>query len=244
MPSVAQFSAQIKSFGSSNSIDDLPWSTMFPNHLSIEGRIPIPTTTKYLEAQKSSSSKRVIAGQIEPSGESQKESFQKLYQYFHDRQRYGVLQFQSKIIKDAYLIPLSPEDSVPSQIESKDSHDIPKIRTEPMLLLVLVILKQAPIETKSPINLSPTQTIVPTISPPNLETTKTYSPPVLPSPTVSTAPAENAPSIESLGLSSADLSALQGLLIAHPDILSNPQILTNPAILQNLIQQHLSGQRW
>jgi hypothetical protein len=48
--------------------------------------------------------------------------------------------------------------------------------------------------------------------------------------------------VEGLGLSAADLAALQSILIAHPEILSNPQILTNPTILQNLLQQHLGGQ--
>jgi SPOC domain len=230
MPSVAQFSAQARFIGGPHSVTDLLWSTILPSNLAIEGRIPIATTTKYLDAQRSSSSKHVIAIQIEASEDSQKEPFENLYQYFHERQRYGVLQISSNVVKDAYLIPLSPNDPIPPQITSMDSHDIPLIRTEPLLLVLLIILKEGPF------TLSPGQSILPIKSP---QESKPFSPSVVQPPQT-----DPTSSVESLGLSPADLAALQGILIAHPDILTNPQILTNPAILQNLIQQHLSGQPW
>ena len=241
MPSVAHFSAQARFVGGPHSVTDLPWSNILPRHLVIDGRIPIDATTKYLDAQRSSSTKNVIAIQLDAAEDSHKEMHHKLYQYFHDRQRYGVLQIQSNIVKDAYLVPLAPSQPIPDQIELMDSHDIPRTRTEPYLLAILVIQKSIPHElSKSPATFSSGITALPTISPPNPDVAKPYSPPLF-SPSNVQQPAGTA---ETLGLSPADLAALQGVLLAHPEILSNPQILTNPAILQNLIQQHLSGQQW
>ena len=257
MPSVAHFSAQARFVGGPRSVTDLPWSNIIPPNLTIDGRIAIETTNKYLDAQRSSSTKNVIAIQLDAAEDSHKEMHRKLYQYFHDRQRYGVLQIQSNIVKDAYLIPLSPTESIPRQIELMDFHDIPRNRTEPYLLAILVIQKILPVEpSRSPVTaFSPSGTVAPTtISPPNPEIPlKTYSPPTfsppmnVPPPAATISPPPNTgggSGLETLGLSPADLAALQAVLIADPEILSNPQILTNPAILQNLIQQHLSGQRW
>lgn len=243
MPSVAHFSAQARFVGGPHSITDLPWSNVLPQHLVIDGRIPVDTTTKYLEAQRMSSTKNIIVIQIEPTDDSHKEMFTKLYQYFHDRQRYGVLQIQSNIVKDAYLIPLHPDASIPNSIQSMDSHDIPRTRTEPSLLAVLVIQKNIPVPQQSPIARSPEQTVAPPLStsPPNPHVSTLMSP-AHSQPAAQVTPASTA--IEGLGLSPADLAALQGVLIAHPEILNNPQFLTNPSILQNLVQQHLSGRRW
>src|SRR5208282_6319650 len=98
------------------------------------------------------------------------------------------------------------------------------------LLAILVIQKSIPPElSKSPATFSPGISAAPATSPPNPDVAKPYSPPVF-SPSNVQQPAATE---ETLGLSPADLAALQGVLLAHPEILSNPQILTNPAILQN-----------
>jgi Transcription factor S-II (TFIIS), central domain/SPOC domain/PHD-finger len=245
MPSIAHFSAQARFVGGPLSVTDLPWSNILPPRLVIDGRIPIDTTTKYLDAQRSSSTKNVIVIQIDAAEDSDKEMHRKLFQYFHERQRYGVLQIQSNIVKDAYLVPLSPTETIPQQIELMDSHEIPKTRTEPYLLAFLVIQKIVPIEiSRSPPSFSPGKSAPPATSPPNSDVPKLFSPVAFP-PSVAEKDfgdhSEVTPSVESLGLSPADLAALQGVLIAHPEILSNPQILTNPVILQNLIQQTLQG---
>jgi Transcription factor S-II (TFIIS), central domain/SPOC domain/PHD-finger len=232
MASVAHFSAQAQFVGGPLSVTDLPWSTILPPNLVVDGRIPIDTTTKYLDAQRSSSTKSVIVIRLEAADDFHKSMEARMYQYFHDRQRYGVLRVHSDIVKDAYIVPLSPNEPIPEQIQLMDSHEIPQTRAEPYLLALLVIQKSIPLET-----LSATFRLAnpppPAMSPPNRDAGVAYSPPT-----------DTIPSPEALGLSPADLAALQSVLIAHPEILTNPQILTNPAILQGLIQQHLSGQRW
>lgn len=250
MQHVTTFSAQARFVGGPHSITDLPWSTILPTDLVIDGRIAIDTTTKYLDAQRVSSTKDIIVLQFEAAEDSQKPMALKLYQYFHERQRYGVLQIHSQIVKDAYVIPLAPDQAIPTQIEVMDSHEIPRTRTEPYLLAILVIQKNL---ERSPLAQPPiAKPIAVSNSPPNPEITPqqtfspathqstAFSPPMYIPPTAVTA-SPSAAGIEGLGLSAADLAALQSILIAHPEILSNPEILTNPTILQNLLQQHLGG---
>jgi len=247
MQTVANFSAQARFVGGPHTITDLPWSTILPPNLVIDGRIAIDTTTKYLDALRFSSSKDIIVIQFEAAEQSQQSMAHQLYQYFHERQRYGVLQIRSKIVKDAYLVPLAPDQPIPTQIEAMDSHEIPRSRTEPSLLAILVIQKNF---DKVPLAPSVAKPLPASKSPPNPEPTPlTFSPathqPTSFSPPIYTTPATTASppvGVEGLGLSTADLAALQSILIAHPEILSNPQILTNPTILQNLLQQHLGGQ--
>jgi Transcription factor S-II (TFIIS), central domain/SPOC domain/PHD-finger len=249
MSSVAQFSAEARFVGGPNNVTDLPWSKILPSHLVVDGRIAIDTTTKYLAAQRSSSTKDVIVIQLDAADDSQKDMLRKLYQYFHDRQRYGVMQIQSNIVKDAYLIPLAPTEPIPEQIELMDSHDLPRSRTDPFLLAVLVIQKnvslelhQSPPVTQSPSVVPPATNISPPTSASNQFSAATTG--LTPSFSPSVAQPTAATGLETLGLSPADLAALQTVLLAHPEILSNPQILTNPSILQNLIQQYLGGRQW
>src|SRR5208282_1849699 len=77
MPSVAHFSAQARFVGGPHSVTDLPWSNIIPPHLVIDGRIAMETTNKYLDAQRSSSTKNVIAIQIEAAEDSHKEMHRK-----------------------------------------------------------------------------------------------------------------------------------------------------------------------
>jgi len=253
MASVAHFNAQARFVGGPHSIVDLPWSSMLPQNLVIDGRIPIDTTTKYLDAQRTSSTKHIVVIRIDPAEDSQNDMHRKLFQYFHDRKRYGVIQIQSPIVKDAYLIPLSAEEPIPDQIELMDSHEIPRSRTDPTLLVILVIHKSVPDSTTVPSSIPPPRKSFSATSPPNpAELPKNISPPVAFSPTSAPpttfsprepTPADPAASFAALGLSQADLAALQAVIVAHPEILSNPQLLTNPSVLQGLIAQHLSGQQ-
>ncbi len=245
MQSVASFAAQARFVGGPHSITDLPWSKILPPNLVIDGRIPIDTTAKYLDAQRVSSTKDIIAIQFEEANSSEKPMLQKLYQYFHDRQRYGVLQIHSQIVKDAYLIPLSVDEPVPAQIEAMDSHEIPRSRSSASLLAILVIQKNL---ERSYLPVDPANSFVTSNSPNQEDVAAKRISPAVPStsysPSLHTPPpvTESMTAGEGLGLSAADLAALQAIVIAHPEILSNPQILTNPTILQNLLQQHLAGQ--
>ena len=184
MPLVATFQSQARFIGGPLSITDLPWSSILPDTLLIDGRIPIDTTTKYLEAQRSSASKDLIAIQLDADDETQRSQHEKLFRYFFERQRFGVLTMHSPLVKDAYLVPLAVEQEIPDVIESMETHDIPRTRTDPYLIAILVIQKNiATVEAKRS-SLPPTvvpatatfpATAVP--NPVNASPPPTYTPP-------------------------------------------------------------------
>ena len=251
MPLVATFQSQARFIGGPLSITNLPWSSILPATLLIDGRIAIDTTTKYLEAQRSSTSKDLIAIQLDADDETQRAQHEKLFRYFFDRQRFGVLTMHSPLVKDAYLVPLAVEQEIPDVIESMETHDIPRKRTDPYLIAILVIQKNiATAEVKrSP--LPPTAvpagaTAVPVTSVPNpvsASPTTSYTPPSIPLlPLEQPAPTQSG--LEALGLSAADIVALQSLFLAHPEIVNDPQISTNPAVLQSYLQQYLPSLQW
>ena len=254
MPSVAHFNAQARFVGGPHTVTELPWSDILAPNLVLDGRIAIESTTKYLKAQRLSSTKHIVVVQIDPADDSQKDLHNKLFQYFHDKKKYGVLKNESPIVRDAYLIPLGADEPIPEQIELMDSHEIPRTRTEPTLLVILVIHKIIPDVKQSP-NVNAPRPNISAPSPSNPEPPKNFSPPVTMSPSVA-APTTFSPrdltpdpssTLSALGLSAADIQALQAVIVAHPEILSNPQLLTNPSVLQSLIAQHLRGQpppRW
>jgi len=251
MPLVATFQSQARFIGGPLSITDLPWSSILPDTLLIDGRIPIDTTTKYLEAQRSSASKDLIAIQLDADDETQRAQHEKLFRYFFERQRFGVLTMHSPLVKDAYLVPLAAEQEIPDVIESMETHDIPRTRTDPYLITILVIQKNiATVEAKrSPLP----PTVVPAAAtfasatavpnPVNASPPTSYTPPSIPLlPLEQPAPTQSG--LDTLGLSAADLAALQSLFLAHPEIVNDPQISTNPAVLQSYIQQYLPSLQW
>jgi Transcription factor S-II (TFIIS), central domain/SPOC domain/PHD-finger len=236
MPLVAQFHAQAHFIGGPLTITDLPWSQLLSPALLIDGRIPIETTNKYLVAQRVSASKDIIALQLEPADEGARAQHEKLVRYFEDRQRWGVLTCHSPLVKDAYIVPLSVEAGIPEVVEAMDTHEIPRLRTGPYLIAILVVQKNIPVEVKQP---TPPPAPVPApvaAAVPVNASPETYTPPTTfeqPPPSAATS------GVEALGLSAADLAALQTLFLAHPEIVQDPQISTNPAVLQAYIQQYL-----
>lgn len=237
MPLVAQFHAQAHFIGGPFTITNLPWSQLLAPALLIDGRIPIETTNKYLEAQRVSASKDIIALQLEPADEGARAEHEKLFRYFEDRQRWGVLTCHSPLVKDAYVVPLSAGAGIPDVVEAMDTHEIPRTRTEPYLIAILVIQKNIPVEAKQPSPPAP----APVAAGPVNASPETYTPPTTfeqPPPPAATS------GIEALGLSAADLAALQTLFLAHPEIVQDPQISTNPAVLQAYIQQYLPNLHW
>lgn len=243
MPLVAQFQAQARFIAGPLSVTDLPWSSILPSTLLIDGRIPVDTTTKYLAAQRSSASKDLIAIQLDADDPTQRAQHEKLFRYFFERQRFGVLTVHSAAVKDAYLVPLAAEQEIPDIIESMEMHDIPRVRTEAYLIVIMVIQKNIPMDVKKSPPSVPVPPVIPVnASPPNVELPPTrYTPPLVPAPFEEPASTQG---LTALGLSAADLAALQSLFLAHPEIVNDPQISTNPAILQSYIQQYLPNLPW
>ncbi|BFZ59761.1 Histone deacetylase complex subunit [Saitoella coloradoensis] len=148
LPRVAQFSCSAYKVGGPE-FKHIPglnsWNDCFEATVVIEGRIGIEQSTKYLCAQKHSTSKEVVVFKFTADDdENAKNEFKKLYEHFQSRERHGVIRSSLlPAVKDAYIVALSPDATIPEFVELLGDHDVPLVRDENMLLAVFVVNKGA-----------------------------------------------------------------------------------------------------
>ena len=142
MSNVADFAGRAKHVGGANLSKTIPWSQLMPNTLSIEGRIDVDRASEYLCGLRWSHTTDVTVLAVTPADESTARSqFQKLFDYFAERKRYGVIgKNPVPAVKDCYVVPL--EDGIakkPEFIELLEHCTIEEPRPERTLLLTFVI---------------------------------------------------------------------------------------------------------
>ncbi|KAL8766062.1 MAG: hypothetical protein Q9209_007028 [Squamulea sp. 1 TL-2023] len=140
MQGVAEFSGTGKHVAGANLNSTIPWTLLMPEILNVEGRIDIDRASEYLCGLRWSQSIDLSVVAITPTDEEEsKTAFNKLFQYFTDRNRYGVLVKKSDV-KDVYLVPLEAGAiAKPEFIELLDYCTIQSPVPERMLLIALVI---------------------------------------------------------------------------------------------------------
>lgn len=142
MSNVADFAGRAKHVGGANLSKIIPWSHLLPNTLSIEGRIDVDRASEYLCGLRWSHTTDVTVLAVTPADEpSARSQFQKLFNYFAERKRYGVVgKNPLAAVKDCYVVPL--EDGIakkPEFIELLEYCTIKEPRPERILLLTFVI---------------------------------------------------------------------------------------------------------
>ncbi|KAG5363137.1 Transcription factor BYE1 [Yarrowia sp. B02] len=136
---------------SSNHFDpNVSWGSIFyaSKPLTVEGRLDKSKADPYLTKVLGSGTRDVAAFCLLPSdsSESDREAYYKLYEYFHSRSKYGVIHNRSSLVKDAYLIPLAPEDTPPYILGSlvHPSVELSSLkRSRPLLVVLYVVGKLA-----------------------------------------------------------------------------------------------------
>ncbi|KAL8736759.1 MAG: hypothetical protein Q9166_000125 [cf. Caloplaca sp. 2 TL-2023] len=140
MQGVAEFSGSGKHVAGANLNATVPWAQLMPEILNVEGRIDIERASEYLCGLRWSQTTDVSVVAITPKDEEDsKTAFNKLFQYFTDRKRYGVLMKKADV-KDIYLVPLDVGASAkPEFIELLEHCTIQTPVPERMLLIAFVI---------------------------------------------------------------------------------------------------------
>lgn len=140
MEGVAEFNGIGKHVAGANLNGTIPWNMLMSETINVEGRIDIERATEYLCALKYSKTTDVSVVAITPTEEEEsKTTFEKLFQYFTDRKRYGVIVKKSDA-KDVYLVPLDAGTTVkPEFIELLEYCTIQTPVPERMLLVTFVI---------------------------------------------------------------------------------------------------------
>ena len=154
MPGVASFNGIAKHCAGADLSSTVTWNALIPSTLNVEGRIDIDRASQYLCGLKWSHTSDVVVVAVTPeSSEENTLQFNKLFDYFKQRNRYGVVGKSSNtIVRDTYVVPLEAGSSKkPDFIELLDVCTIDDPTTERLLLLGFVVkLSSSPSANQTP----------------------------------------------------------------------------------------------
>ncbi|RAK96144.1 putative PHD finger domain protein [Aspergillus ibericus CBS 121593] len=142
MNPIAEFSSFAKHVGGADLSGRIPWSQLAPSTLLIDGRIDIQLASNYLCGLRFSSSTDVTVISISrPESPKERVGFDKLFSYFQDRKRYGVVGMHPlPAVKDTYLIPIEAGSTKkPEFIELLENNALEDPTPERVLLVVFAV---------------------------------------------------------------------------------------------------------
>ncbi|EPE25315.1 Elongation factor TFIIS 2 [Glarea lozoyensis ATCC 20868] len=141
MESVAKFPAFAKLVAGVDVSRKQPWTEIISKDLKVAGRIMQDKANEYLCSLRYSQPTDVVVLAITATDGPDTDGFKALFDYFHSRERYGVLADKGTgNVRDIYLIPMLPSPSpIPEFIYNLEEHRVPENRTEKTLLVTLVI---------------------------------------------------------------------------------------------------------
>jgi hypothetical protein len=150
MDSIAKFPAVAKHIGGADLSSKIPWGDILQKELRVAGRIDQEKANEYLCSLRYSQPTDVVIVAVTPTGEAAALGYQELFNYFHSKNRYGVLTNKGVgNIRDTYLVPVPPSPgSLPDFVINLEGHKIPEERTEPMILVTLVIRSDSQPDTQ------------------------------------------------------------------------------------------------
>jgi hypothetical protein len=160
MNSLADFASTAKHVGGADLSGKIPWNELIPSNLVIDGRISIELASKYLCGLRFSNSTDVSVVAIPaPNSPAERAEFGKLFSYFTDRKRYGVVgQHPIAAVKDTYLIPIEAGASQkPEFLQLLENNSIEDPTPDQMFLVVFVVKSDdhPPSEQATPYHASP-----------------------------------------------------------------------------------------
>ncbi|KAJ5316992.1 hypothetical protein PENANT_c030G04488 [Penicillium antarcticum] len=139
---IGEFSSSAKHVGGADLSGRIPWSQLSPPTMFVDGRIDIKRATDYLCGLQFSKSTDVsVIAVTSPSQPEDRAGFDKIFDYFHSRQRYGVIgKHPLSAVKDTYIVPMEVGTTkMPEFIELLENISLEAPITERMLLTVFVV---------------------------------------------------------------------------------------------------------
>lgn len=154
MTGVASFKGKARHCAGADLSSSMPWDALIPNALGIEGRIDIDRASQYLCGLKWSTTTDVVVVAVTPENDDNDTAqFNKLFEYFTQRGRYGVIgKNPNTAVKDTYVVPLEAGTSKkPDFVELLDVCTIEDPTPERTLLLSFVVkLGNSPTANQTP----------------------------------------------------------------------------------------------
>ena len=142
MLTVAEFTSSARHVGGADLSGRIPWSQLAPPTLQVDGRIDIQLASNYLCGLRFSASTDVSVIAISnPDAPGDRAGFNKLFDYFQSRKRYGVIgKHPLPAVKDTYIVPVEANTSTkPEFIELLENNSLEGPIDQRMLLVVFVI---------------------------------------------------------------------------------------------------------
>ncbi|KAJ5905878.1 uncharacterized protein N7473_002794 [Penicillium subrubescens] len=142
MVPVSEFTSSAKHVGGADLSGRIPWSQLAPPTLLVDGRIDIQLASSYLCGLRFSSSTDVSVIAISsPDLPGERAGFDKLFDYFKNRSRYGVIgKHPLSAVKDTYIIPIEAGTTTkPEFIELLENNTLEDTINERTLLVVFVV---------------------------------------------------------------------------------------------------------
>lgn len=144
MDAVAKFPAVARHVGGADlthTTNQISWSDILQKDLKVAGRIDQGKANEYLCSLRYSPPTDVVIVSITPTGEAAAQSFHEIFDYFHSKNRYGVLVNKGiGNIRDTYLVPIPASPSpLPDFVTNLEDHKVPENRSEPIICVALVI---------------------------------------------------------------------------------------------------------
>ncbi|KAJ5273741.1 Zinc finger PHD-type [Penicillium angulare] len=141
---VAEFSSSAQHVAGADLSARIPWSQLAPEEMTAYGRIDIQRANSYLcGLQWSASTDVSVIAVNKPQAPRQVDGFNKLFDYFHTRNRYGVIrQHPLPAVKDTYVIPLEEgATKMPDFIALLDKTKLPDGPIDERMLLIVFVVK-------------------------------------------------------------------------------------------------------
>lgn len=142
MNPIAEFSSSARHIGGADLCGRIPWTQLAPSTLLVDGRIDIQLASEYLCNLRFSTSTDVSVICIrKPELPKEQAGFDKLFNYFADRKRYGVVgKHPLSAVKDTYLIPVEAGSTEkPEFIELLENNSLEDPIPERVLLVVFAV---------------------------------------------------------------------------------------------------------
>lgn len=148
MDSIARFPAVARHIGGADLTRTMnppvSYTDLLAKDLKIAGRIAVDQANEYLCSLRYAPPVDVVLISITPTGEKANEGFKAIFDYFHSKQRYGVLANKGTgNVRDTYLVPIPASPApLPDFITNLEEHKFADHRPDDILCVTLVVRTQ------------------------------------------------------------------------------------------------------
>ncbi|KZS94341.1 hypothetical protein SISNIDRAFT_484570 [Sistotremastrum niveocremeum HHB9708] len=133
------------------------WNLLFPtNHPTIDGRVPIDQSSKYLIDSRLSTTKELLAVAFSPTAPEHQAAYDQIFDFLVGKNRHGLIFPWGKHPRsdapgrELYIVPLEPSNTLPEYIDLLDELQLPQVRTEKILVGVWILHKGKLVKPATP----------------------------------------------------------------------------------------------